>query len=189
MVIPNSAAFSANSDLRRKRKISKVKTKSKSQKDDLAESVIKGNLRNIEDIIDVLDSLYGAGFPICLSYKYQYNHSTDTVRVQEKETADEFVEESVFSTDLNIVHLACIFDQDQVLEFLSLYGVASMRESVSSKPPALVSAWFGALSTLHTLHRLGFNLLAQDGRQVRSEAGHENVTVPFIAENRPPPGC
>ena len=163
-----SAAYSSTSDFKRKRKISKVKTKTKSQKDDLAESIIKGNLQNIEDIIDVLDSLYGKGISICLSYKYQYNPNTDTVRVQDvldSEVSHETDEDSIYS-DLNIVHLACIFDQDQVLEFLSLYGVASMRESVSSKPPALVSAWFGALSTLNTLHRLGFNLLAQDARQV-----------------------
>ena len=176
--IPHSAAFSSTSDFKRKRKISKVKTKSKSQKDELAESVIKGNLQKIEDIIDVLDSLYGKGFSICLSYKYQYNHQTDTVRVQD--VADKELDGCIFSNDLNIIHLACIFDQDQVLELLSRYGLAVMRESVHSKEAALVSSWYGALSALDALHRLGFNVMALDVRKrtclhLAAERDHHKV--------------
>ena len=114
--------------------------------------------------------MYGKGFPICLSYKYQYNHNTDTVRVQDvadSEGSGESEEDSVYR-DLNIVHLACIFDQEQVLELLALYGVAAMKESVASKDPSLVSAWCGALSALHSLHRLGFSLMAPDSKKKTS---------------------
>ena len=100
-----------------------------------------------------------------MSYKYQYNPNTDTVRVQdvlETEGPGEVTDEDSIYRDLNIVHLACIFDQEQVLELLALYGVAAMKESVASKDPSLVSVWCGALSALHSLHRLGFSLMAPD---------------------------
>ena len=107
-----------------------------------------------------------------MSYKYQYNHNTDTVRVQDVADSEgsaeaESEEDSVYR-DLNIVHLACIFDQEQVLELLALYGVAAMKESVASKDPSLVSVWCGALSALHSLHRLGFSLMAPDSKKKTS---------------------
>ena len=39
----------------------KVKTKSRSQRDDIAEAVIRGDLEKIEDIIEVLDMVHGRG--------------------------------------------------------------------------------------------------------------------------------
>ena len=105
-----------------------------------------------------------------MSYKYQYNPSTDTVRVQDDldtevpgESGD--CDEDSIYRELNIVHLACIFDQEQVLELLAMYGVAAMKESVVNKDPSLVSVWCGALSALHSLHRLGFSLMSPDNKK------------------------
>ena len=55
--VPVSASYSSASNIRRKRKISKVKTKVRTQRDEIAEAVIRGDLQKIEDIIDVLDLL------------------------------------------------------------------------------------------------------------------------------------
>ena len=129
--LPFSAAFSSTSDVRRKRKISKVKTKVKTQRDELAEAVIRGDLQKIEDIIDVLDLLHGRGIAAVLSYKYSYDPDTDVVRSEET-SEDEDMEiktkESQYRTCLNIVHLACIFDQEQVLEFLAMYGHSKLKQ-------------------------------------------------------------
>ena len=132
--MPVSAAFSSASDIRRKRKISKVKTKVKTQKDDIAEAVIRGDLQKIEDIIDVLDLLHGRGIHVVLSYRYSYN--PDTGVVTSKETAEDENKgiktiESLYRDYLNIIHLACIFDQEQVIEFLALYGHTNIKQRLS----------------------------------------------------------
>ena len=130
-----SAAFSSASDIRRKRKISKVKTKVKTQKDDIAEAVISGDLQKIEDIIDVLDLLHGRGIHVVLSYRYSYN--PDTGVVTSKETAEDEnksikTKESLYRDFLNIIHLACIFDQEQVIEFLALYGHTNLKQRLAN---------------------------------------------------------
>ena len=129
--VPVSAAFSSASDMRRRRKISKVKTKAKTQKDDLAEAVIRGDLQKIEDIIDVLDLLHGRGINSVLSYRYSYNPETSVVR--SKDTSEEEnnwpnTKDSLYRDFLNIIHLACIFDQDQVIEFLAMYGLSKLKQ-------------------------------------------------------------
>ena len=129
--VPVSAAFSSASDIRRKRKISKVKTKAKTQKDDLAEAVIRGDLQKIEDIIDVLDLLHGRGIDSVLSYRYSYNPETGVVRskeTKEEENNEPNTKESLYRDFLNIIHLACIFDQDQVIEFLAMYGLSNLKQ-------------------------------------------------------------
>ena len=133
--LPVSAAFSSASDIRRKRKISKVKTKVKTQKDDIAEAVIRGDLQKIEDIIDVLDLLHGRGIHVVLSYRYSYNPETGVVT--SKETAEDEnkgikTKESLYRDYLNIIHLACIFDQEQVIEFLALYGHTNLKQRLSN---------------------------------------------------------
>ena len=132
--VPVSAAFSSASNIRRKRKISKVKTKVKTQKDDIAEAVIRGDLLKIEDIIDVLDLLHGRGIHVVLSYRYSYNPYTGVVT--SKETAEDENngpknKESLYIDFLNIIQLACIFDQEQVIEFLALYGHTNIKQRLS----------------------------------------------------------
>ena len=62
-----------------------------------------------------------AGLSVVLSYKYLYNPETDIVRAsddnQDKKTRE-----------LSIIHLACIFDQDQVIEFLAMYGLNNIHQ-------------------------------------------------------------
>ena len=65
----SSAAFSSASEVRRIRKISKVSNKNKTQQDDLAEAVIKGDVFKLEKIIDVVSLLYGErGLTVIMSY-------------------------------------------------------------------------------------------------------------------------
>ena len=128
---PVSAAFSSTSDIRRKRKISKVKTKAKTQRDELAEAVLKGDLERIDDIIDVLDMLHGRGFFVVLSYRYSYNPDTDTVTSQDASQNTDYdttIQPFNYSQDLNIIHLACIFDQEQVIDFLAMYGLKNLQQ-------------------------------------------------------------
>ena len=161
---PHSAAFSSTSSIKRKRKISKVKTKAKTQKDELAEAVIKGDLQKIEDIIDVLDMVHGRGIFVVLSYKYFYNPDTDTVRSQD--SSDEAPDlGSEFTESLNAIHLACIFDQEQVIDFLSMYGINKIKQSLASeasKDPAHVAAWYGAVACLYSLNKSGFEIFGED---------------------------
>ena len=126
----SEAVFSASTSIVRKRKISKVKTKSKTQKDELAEAVIKGDLTKIEDIIDVLDMLHGRGFSVVLSYHYNYNPDRDVVNFQEdsENKSGKKLSDSRYISSLNIINLACIFDQGQVIDFLSMYGVNKIKQ-------------------------------------------------------------
>ena len=126
----SEAVFSASTSIVRKRKISKVKTKSKTQKDELAEAVIKGDLRKIEDIIDVLDMLHGRGFSVVLSYHYNYNPDRDVVNFQEDSDnkSGKKLADSKYISSLNIINLACIFDQGQVIDFLAMYGVNKIKQ-------------------------------------------------------------
>ena len=49
-----------------------------------------------------------------------------------------------FYTGLNIVHLACIFDQQQAIDFLSMYGVSKIRQGLQGgTDPVHTAAWFG----------------------------------------------
>ena len=128
--VPVSASYSSASDIRRKRKISKVQTKVRTQRDEIAEAVIRGDLQKIEDIIDVLDLLHGRGVISVLSYRYSYNPDTDVVRSEE--TAEDENnglknKETLYRSFLNIIHLACVFDQEQVIEFLALYGHSTLK--------------------------------------------------------------
>ena len=126
----SSAVFSASTSIVRKRKISKVKGKSKTQKDELAEAVIKGDLTKIEDIIDVLNMLHGRGFSVVLSYHYNYNPDRDVVDFHEDSDnkSGEKSADSKYISSLNIINLACIFDQGQVIDFLAMYGVNQIKQ-------------------------------------------------------------
>ena len=130
--LPISAAFSSTSDIRRKRKISKVKTKARTQRDELAEAVLKGDLEKIDDIIDVLDMVHGRGFFVVLSYKYSYNPETDTVTSLETSHNNNDYDDTIlhhnYCHSLNIIHLACIFDQEQVIDFLEMYGLKNLKQ-------------------------------------------------------------
>ena len=128
---PVSAAFSSTSDIKRKRKISKVKSKAKTQRDELAEAVLKGDLEKIDDIIDVLDMVHGRGFFVVLSYKYSYNPETDTVTSLDasyNNNDDDSILHHNYCQGLNIIHLACIFDQEQVIDFLAMYGLKNLKQ-------------------------------------------------------------
>ena len=128
-----SATYSSASDVRRKRKISKVKTKKKTQQDDIAEAVIRGDIQKIEDIIDVLDTLHGRGINCVLSYRYSYNPDTGVVETAGEDSNLVKTAEEQYRNFLNIIHLACIFDQEQVIEFLALYGHNNMKQRLVIK--------------------------------------------------------
>ena len=158
---PHSAVFSANSNITRKRKISKVKSKTKTQKEELVEAVIKGDLQKIEDIIDVLDLIHGRGIFVVMSYQYSYNINTDVVKTQEDE--DPYLDK--YSKSLNIIHITCIFDQDQVVDFLCMYGVNKIKQFLASDQcldPGHTAAWYGAVGALHSLKKNGFNIIAEN---------------------------
>ena len=67
-----------------------------------------------------------AGLSVVLSYKYLYNPETDIVRASDDNQDDKTRELGM--TELSIIHLACIFDQDQVIEFLAMYGLNNIHQ-------------------------------------------------------------
>ena len=160
----SSMDFSSASEVRRIRKISKVTNKTKTQQEDLAEAIIKGDVTKLEEIIDVLGLLYGErGFAVIMSYSYEYNPETHLVRLTTKPDKNK---EDDFYTGLNIVHLACIFDQQQAIEFLSMYGVAKIRRGMQgTTDPVHTAAWFGAVAPLHSLRKLGWSLQSEDKKK------------------------
>ena len=64
-----------------------------------------------------------AGLSVVLSYKYLYNPETDIVRA-----SDDNYDDKTRELSLSIIHLACIFDQDQVIEFLAMYGLNNIHQ-------------------------------------------------------------
>ena len=165
----SSAAFSSASEVRRIRKISKVSNKNKTQQDDLAEAVIKGDVSKLEEIIDVLSLLYGeSGLALIMLYLYDYDPDTHIVRsIQKTENKEKLnnykTDDQKFFTGLNIVHLACIFDQQQAIDFLSMYGVSKIRQGLQGgTDPVHTAAWFGTVGPLQSLKKLGLSLLAED---------------------------
>ena len=56
------------------------------------------------------------GWEVVLQYAYQFSPETHLVKVISKQEEREYHvrEEGQFYTDLNIIHLICIFDQQQV---------------------------------------------------------------------------
>ena len=182
--IPVSATYSSASDIRRKRKISKVKTKVKTQRDEIAEAVIKGDLQKIEDIIDVLDLLHGRGISSVMSYRYSYYPDTDVVRSEETaENENNQNKETLYRSFLNIIHLACVFDQEQVIEFLAMYGHSTLKLrlpiSISDHyqisfysfekdlvMASHVAARYGSVGSLKSLTKFGFDIFELDINKV-----------------------
>ena len=63
--------------------------------------------------------VHGRGLSVVLSYKYGYNPSTDIVRALEPTSTE---------VGFNLVHLACIFDQEQVIDLLGMYGLNNLNQ-------------------------------------------------------------
>ena len=74
--------------------------------------------------------LHGRGFSVVLSYHYNYNPDRDVVDFQEDSDnkSGEKSADSKYISSLNIINLACIFDQGQVIDFLAMYGVNQIKQ-------------------------------------------------------------
>ena len=124
--------FSSDTDVRIMRKKGSVmsQTKSKTSQDDLALAVIEGNVAKVEEIIDAYVLLYNErGIDVVLNFLYDLNPDTQQVTCRDRAAKygdqvfhdiGDIREDEMYSSRLSIIHLACIFDQEQVILFVDL---------------------------------------------------------------------
>ena len=92
--------------------------------------------------------------------------------------------EDEFHTGLNIFHLMCIFDQQQMLEWVALQSSELLRPC-PPVPYSLLAVWHGASGPLHLLRRLGLLSVERDGQartglHVAAHRGHSSVLTQLL---------
>ena len=90
-----------------------------------------------------------------------------------------------FHTGLNIIHLMCIFDQQQMLEWVASQSSELLRPC-PPVPYSLLAAWHGASSPLHLLRRLGLlsverDVQARTSLHVAAYRGHSSVLTQLLS--------
>ncbi|XP_023328277.1 transient receptor potential channel pyrexia [Eurytemora carolleeae] len=158
---PLSFTSSTNSGTRHLRKISKVTGgKTRTTQEDLAQAVLEGNLRKIEEIIDVFIAMNGpSGLDIVLGYRYDYD--TTKQIIQSVHTFSHFNQESCekYTMNLSVLGLCCIFDAEHVISLLSLYGIFRIKELFHAPQfPLHTAAMYGSIGCIKILEKLGVDL-------------------------------
>ncbi len=135
-----------------RKKVSIKSQGKKSNQEELALNTIDGNISKVEEITEAFIALYmGEGFRIIMRYRYDIDPRTLEITCVEnpladQETCSEGLERDMFK-GLSILHIACAFNQDQVVSYFLRYGSAILNISTCSGQSLLhTCSWYGATS-------------------------------------------
>ncbi len=132
-----------------RKKVSIKSQGKKSNQEELALAAIDGNVAKVEEIAEAFIALYmGEGFRILMRYRYDIDPRTLEITCVENPLADQEVSTERLETDvfkgLSILHIACAFDQEQVVSYFLRYGSAILNISTTSGQSLLhTCAWYG----------------------------------------------
>ena len=202
-----SDQYSSSDEVKIKRKLSTVSHSLDNDTEDqteLAEAVINGNKKRVKSAVE--SHFYKLGEKaVSRISQYQYTYNPDTLYVESTGFVSLFKMRAAsatlttglyrvnqllsrFTTNLNIIDLACIFDQEHIISLLYSYGIGKQKGIMKPKIcPAHVSAWYGSIGSLAMLCRLGdhIDISDIDGKtplHLSTIRGHKDVVKFLINE-------
>ncbi|TRY61220.1 hypothetical protein TCAL_02177 [Tigriopus californicus] len=150
--------------MRKKVSVTSQDGKKKSNQQDLALAIIEGNLPKVEEIVDAYTSLYGSnGFDLILNYRYNINPKTFSIAMAQDQPVSgssiSLGEQLDMFQGLSCLHIACAFDQEQILAYFIRYGSSVLKLVTPSQQSLLhTCCWFGTLAPLTMVIQYGGNV-------------------------------
>ncbi len=153
---------SANHIRQMRKKVSVTsRGKKKTNQEDLAMAIVDGNVGKVEDIIEAYVTLYrGDGFRMITRFRYDIDPRTMIITCVENPLAADQTEGVVspegVSKDmflgLSALHIACAFDQENVVNYFLRYGNTILRTTTPSGQSLLhTCSWFGCAAPMAVL--------------------------------------
>lgn len=150
--------------MRKKVSVTSQDGKKKTNQQDLAFAIVEGNLTKVEEIVDAYTSLYGStGFEMILNFRYNINPRTFSITTSQSEpicsSTISMGEHVDMFQGLSCLHIACAFDQEQVLAYFIRYGASVLKLVTPSQQSLLhTCCWFGTLAPLTMVIQYGGNV-------------------------------
>ena len=149
--------------------------KSRTNQEDLAMAIVEGNMKRISEVVEAYIALYkGNGFQLIMRYRYDIDPRNlvitcvDNVKDYsgEQEAGSPKGEQVDMFVGLSVLHIACVFDQEQVISYFTRYGNSILKTLTPSRQSLVhTCAWFGTLAPLVMLIGHGCNVNVENARQ------------------------
>ena len=92
----------------------------RSNQDELALAIVEGDVKVVADIVDAYTQLYGQqGFDVVIKFRFDIDQRSLAITLHDSKASDPGNGDSDMFSGLSVLHLACVFDQEDVVRVVT----------------------------------------------------------------------